>query len=415
MRARSSLPCQTRRCAHPNVGLALLLVLLSACNSGTTVMVATPAPPDAGFRTYRHPGGAFSLRLPPEWSVRDLSGEGGVRVEFSPPGNAGLPLSVWVTNTGQPLSASGLLEAVERYPQMLNNPAAYREMSRNAQGDGSWRLVGVRQTPIGPRQMNIFLQADGPFLTIVEADLTGLDPTELDRLTAIVNTLRVDTSASVAASGPPGALPGADAAVDSPAGVMEFSNVSAWLSQRGEFIVGGLVTNRSGRALEAIRITAALVDAHNNSLSEESNLAPLEVLVDGASSPFTVRFRGGRPAQAARYELGAAARYAEYALSGHLAADQFILGNDAATYNANGFLIVGGDVVNRTQGAAYFVKAVVTVYDDASQVVGADSVFVNDTELLPGEVGRFEVTFPELGGNAIRYTIDIEGKSTPGG
>jgi hypothetical protein len=263
--------------------------------------------------------------------------------------------------------------------------------------------------------MNIFLQADGPFLTIVEADLTGLNPTELGRLAAIINTLRVDTSATVAASGPPGSLPGAEAAMDSPAGVMEFGNVSSWLSPRGEFVVGGLVTNRSGRPLEAIRISAALVDGQNQTLSEESNLAPLEVLADGASSPFTVRFRSGRPAQAARYELGAAARYAEYALQGHLAADQFILGNDTATYNANGFLIVSGDVVNRTQGAAYFVKAVVTVYDGASQVVGVDSVFVNDTELLPGEVARFEVTFPELGGNAIRYTIDVEGKSTPGG
>jgi hypothetical protein len=397
------------------VGLALLLVLLSACNSGTTVVVATPVPPDAGFRTYRHPGGAFSLRLPPEWSVRDLSGESGVRVEFSPPGNAGLPLSVRVSNTGEPLGASGLLEAVEHYPQMLADPSAYREMSRNAQGDGSWRLAGVRQTPIGARQMNIFLQADGPFLTVVEADLTDLGQTELDRLTAVINTLRIDTNAAVAASGPPGALPAPDSAVDSPAGVMEFDNVSAWLSPRGEFVVGGLVTNRSGRPLEAIRITAALVDAQGQSLTEESNLAPLEVLADGASSPFTVRFRSGRPARAVGYEMSAAARYAEYALAGHLAADQFILGNDTATYNANGFLIVSGDVVNRTQGAAYFVKAVVAVYDDSSRVVAADSVFVNDTELLPGEVARFEVTFPELGGNAIRYTIDVEGKSTPGG
>ena len=71
-----------RRGAHLGslLGLALLLVLLSACNSGTTVVVATPVPPDAGFRTYRHPGGAFSLRLPPEWSVRDLSGENPVSV-----------------------------------------------------------------------------------------------------------------------------------------------------------------------------------------------------------------------------------------------------------------------------------------------------------------------------------------------
>ena len=54
--------------------LALLAAsLMAGCTGGTVVVVATPPPPDAGFHTYRHPTGVFTLRLPPGWSVRDLS------------------------------------------------------------------------------------------------------------------------------------------------------------------------------------------------------------------------------------------------------------------------------------------------------------------------------------------------------
>ena len=68
-------------------------------------------------------------------------------------------------------------------------------------------------------------------------------------------------------------------------------------------------------------------------------------------------------------------------------------------------------MVNKTQGAAHFVKATVTVYDDQQHVVATDSTFMSKPDLLPGEAAHFEVTFLELGGNALRYVINIEGKS----
>lgn len=400
-----------RRAPFWMVIIWIAALALAACDSSPVVMVATPVPPDAGFRTYRHPGGAFSLRLPPDWSVRDVSQGSAIRVEFSPPGNTGLPLTVHIINTGSVLSAGALLEAIDRYQQVINgDPAVYHEIGRNAQGDGSWRLVGVRQTPIGPRQINTFLHAEGAFLAAAEVDLTGLDAAQLMTFRAVINTLRVDAGAALAASSlqpPPlgeGAAPGA----------LEFAGLLAWINPQGELILNGQVINRAGRPLEAIRVTAIMYDAQNTPLAEQSNVVPVEVLADSEAAPFSIRFRGGRPARSVRYELLAAARNAEYALESYLGADQFILGNDLATYNANGFLIVSGDIVNRTQAAAFFVKAIVTVFDEQSRVVAADSVFINDTQLLPGEVGRFEVTFPELGGSAIRYTISVEGKSRPG-
>jgi hypothetical protein len=382
---------------------------MAACDSKPVVVVATPPPPDANFRTYRHTSGVFSLRLPADWAVRDVSQPGALRVEFSPPANPGLPLTVYIVNTGAALTASALLDYLDRYQNAVNQGASYHEISRSAQGDGSWRVVGVRQSPIGPRTLNTFLQADGPFLTAAEIDLTGYTEAQLLTMRAVLNTLRVDSGAMI----PSGAL---EAALPAPetgqtVGTVAFSSLHTWTTPAGDFVINGLVTNRSGSSLEAVIVTASLYDAQGSLLAEQQTVAPLEILADGGVSPFGVRFRGGKPSQTVRFELDAAARYAEYALQTHLKEDKFIRGNDKASYNAAGLLTVSGDVVNQSGGPAYFVKAVVTVFDDQSRVVGFSSVFLQKSPLLPGDVDRFEVTFPELGGGAIRYALALEGRS----
>ena len=104
--------------------LVLLLVgglLLTGCNPDPVVVVATAVPLDANFRVYQHPTGVFSLRLPPNWSVRDVSQGSAIRVEFSPPDNAGLPLSVYIINTGTVMDTSELLNAIDQYQKVVNS------------------------------------------------------------------------------------------------------------------------------------------------------------------------------------------------------------------------------------------------------------------------------------------------------
>jgi hypothetical protein len=387
-----------------------LTVLLAACDASPVVVVATPVPPDAKFHTYRHPSGVFSLRLPPDWSVRDVSHGDAVRVEFSPPGNSGLPMTVYVINTGTSLGTTNLLDAINRYQSVINgDPGVYAEVSRNAQGDGSWRLAGVRQTPIGPRQLNTFLQADKTFLSAIEVDITGANDATLQTLRAIVNTFRIDPTVVIGASAiqaPEGV------GVTTASGVLVFAGIFSWTNPQGAFIVNGELTNQSGLPLEGIRVTCVLYDAQNNALIEQANVVPVEVLDNKATAAFSIQFRGGKPSQAVRYELQAAARNAEYALKVHLGDDSFILGNDKAVYSAGGYLTISGDVVNKTQGAAHFVKATVIVYDEQQRVVATDSAFVSKPDLLPGDTAHFEVPFYEIGGNAVRYLITVEGKTS---
>lgn len=387
----------------------VIALLLSGCQTGPVVVVATPIPRDATFRTYRHPSGVFTLRLPADWSVRDVSRDDAIRVEFSPPGNTGLPLTVYVVNTGTVLDSASLLKEIDSYQAVVNGDAAlYKEVSRNAQGDGSWRLTGVRQTPIGPRQLNTFLQADKTFFSAIEADITGLSDTAMQTLQTVINTFRVDPTVKLqAANLQP--LPGASAVTSS--GVLVFGGLYSWTNSQGIFIVNGIVTNQSGGSLEAVRITAVLYDAQDNVLSEQANVLPGEVLEDKATSPFSISFRNGKPSQAVRFELQGVARNAEYSLKTYLGQDKFLLANDKATYNASGLLTVEGDVVNKTQAEAKFVRATVTIFDEQSRVVATDSVFLSKPDLLPNEPSHFTVTFFELGGNVNRYVITVEGKT----
>jgi hypothetical protein len=391
--------------------LTLLLIgVVVACQPATVVVVTTPGAAESGFVTYRHPSGAFTLRLPPDWSIRDVSQNDTLRVEFSPPANDGLPLTVYILNTGQVMDTPALLEQINLYQKVFSPvPGQYTEIARNAQGDGSWRVVGVRQTPIGARQLNTFLQGDKTFLSVIEIDITEATEPKLALLRLILNSYQVDSGASLSTQGISAINPVTVA--DESVGSVSFSGLLDWSDASGGFNINGLLTNQVDSPIEAVRVTALIYDSTNRLIAEQPDVLPNEVIGVGESVPFTIRFQSGKPAGATRYELQAAARHAEYNLPRYLGETNFIKGNEKATYNAQGFLVVSGDVVNQTQQPAKAIRVTVTLFDDQNRVVGAETAFVAKPELLPGEVSRFEVTFFQLAGNASRFVTRIEGRN----
>lgn len=384
------------------------LFLLAACQVSPTVLVATPVPPDSTFHTYRYPNGAFSIRLPADWSVRDVSRGNAVRVEFSPPGNTGLPMTVYVVNTGTVLDAPSLLDAINKYQSVVNGDASvYTEASRNAQGDGSWRLAGIRQTSIGPRQLNTFLQADKSFLTAIEVDITGADETRLNLFRTIINTYRADPTAVLTAN-PLSSAP--DLGVNTSSGSITFAGMFAWTDSSGSFNINGELGNASDTALEAVRVTALLYDDQNRVLAEQGDVIASDVVAPNDSASFSIRFRTGKPSQAVRYELQASGRNAEYNLQNYLGPESFIKGNEKASYNAAGYLVISGDVVNQTKQPAHSIRVTITVRDEQNHIVGAENAFIEKPDLLPGDTSHYEVTFYQLAGNAARFITKIEGR-----
>lgn len=396
-------------------GLAALLALtLAACGGSVrsndpVFMVASPVPPDAGFVTYRHTSGAFSLRIPPDWIAGELPDPEGVRVQFTAlEGVAAVTrLSVYVVNVGAPMTPEAFAQAANAYQPPADLVAyGWQELERSDQRDGSRRLVGVRTYPtLGPRSLNIFLQGAGSFFSALEVDVTGADPVALDTLTAIVNTFRVEPAAELMA----GTVQQAASGVTSFTGVIGFNGYLAWTDVDGVFHLTGEAVNTTPDTLEAVRLSGVLYDAQDRRLAEQSDILSLDVLGPGQGAPFDLRFEGGRPPSAVRYELNVAGRAADYALNTFYGPENFAIANDRADYNAQGRLVVRGELANIGPHSAQGVKVIVAIWDDQGHVAAAETVFVAKPQLVPQEAVAFEVPFYALGGPAVTYTLTVVG------
>ncbi len=398
------------------IGLAALLALTVAACGGSVrsndpvFVVASPVPPDAGFVTYRHPSGAFSLRIPPDWIAGELPDLEGVRVQFTAlEGAAAVTrLSVYVVNTGAPMTAEAFAQAANAYQPPADLVAyGWHELERADQRDGSRRLVGVRTYPtLGPRALNIFLQGTGSFFSALEVDVTEASPAALDSLATVANTFRVNPDAELMA----GAVQQAASGVTSFTGVIGFNGYLAWMDAEGVFHLTGEAVNTTPNALEAVRLSGVLYDAQDRRLAEQSDILSLDVLGPGQGAPFDLRFEGGRPPSTVRYELNVAGRAAEYALSTFYGPENFAIANDRADYNAQGRLVVSGELANIGSRSVEGVKVIVAIWDDQGHVVAAETVFVARPQLVPQEAVAFEVPFYGLGGPAVTYTLTVVGQ-----
>jgi hypothetical protein len=388
-----------------------LLLIMTACEGDVqgndpVFVVATPVPADANFITYRHSTGVFTLRIPPDWIAGDLPDANGVRVQFTAleGDQAVTRLSIYVVNTGQPMTPEAFARAANAY-QPPSDLATYdwREVDRTDQRDGSRRIVGVRTYPmLGERSLNIFLQGDGAFFSALELDITDADVATLERLMTVVNTFRVDQTADVRI----GSVQQAAAQVTAYSGVIGFNGYYAWGDQDGVFHITGEAVNTTPGRLEAVRLSGVLFDAQGRRLAEQSDILSMDVLGPGEGAPFDLRFEGGKPASAVRYELNVAAREAEYALQNFYGPENFSIANDEADY-VQDTLVVRGELANTGDQIAESVKVIVAIWDGQGHVVAVETIFVSKPQLVPQEAVAFEVPFYAVGGPALTYTLNV--------
>ncbi len=391
------------------VVVIMMLVLLSACTSGSNeplVQVATSVAPDAGFATYEHRSGVFTIRTPPNWIPNDLPDDNGVRVEFSTVenGQSIVRLTVYVVNTGAPMSREAFLQTTTNYlpPEDVANYEWQLLETPRDQRDGSRRVVGVRYYPsIGARALNIFMQPNGRYFSVLEVDVTEADEDAMRVLLAVVNTFRVDTDIVIQ----PGDVVGGVTYT----GNISFEGYLHWEDEDGGFNITGLVINNQDIPMEAIRLTGFLYDSRGNRLSEESVILSQDVLRPQEAAPFRLRFEGGRPSRAVRYELQAAARVADFALTSFYGIENFTVPPAQVNYTDSGNLIISGQLSNSGSRLVRNVRVIVSVLDEEGRVVATETQFINKDQLLPGEADSYEVVVYDLGGAATRYDLTIVG------
>ncbi|NLE50977.1 MAG: DUF3426 domain-containing protein [Chloroflexi bacterium] len=387
------------------LGIALAACAPRSTGGEPSAQMATPIPPDSGFVTYRHPTGVFNLRTPPGWIAGDLPDRSGVRVQFTTveEGEAVARLSVYIVNTGQPMTPEAFAQAANAYQPPADLASfAWEQRDRTDLPDGSRRLTGVRTYPtLGPRALNIFLQGSGTFFSALELDITGANTEQLATLQTVVNTFTVNANAELAI----GTVQQAAAGVTSSSGVIAFNGTLDWSDPDGSFHLTGEAINTGYYPLEAIRLSGVLFDAQGRRLAEQSDILAVDVLAPGQAAPFDLRFEGGRPANFVRYELHAAAREADFLLASFYGPENFTIANDEALYSAQQRLVIRGQIANTGPSIAEQVKVIVTIWDDAGRVVGAETLFLAQSRLVPQEAASFEVPFFALGGPAMSYTL----------
>ncbi len=398
------------------LGLFVAVVGLAGC----VVEEQTPSLVDpSSFATYRHPTGVFGIDLPPDWVVNDQSDTFSITTEFSPPGVADALITVYIVSLNvapgaagaatpspdQPSGVPALDALVTAYEgQFYASPdAVTKEQLREIQPDGSLRLKLVVDSPRGISQHNDFLQIVGPYFAVLRVRLPD-DQAQMRTLTHVINTFSVNASAAWTS-----VVQQADARRQDAVG---FSSLNAWVDRNGGFVIAGQVVNNAASALEFVRIEAQLYDAENRMLSSQDDFVSSDTLLPGGYAPFSLVFSDGLPPGTVRYDLHASARYADANSHTFYGPENFAVSSQAE-FDANGFLVVSGQVRNDGAVTANLVKVIAVVFDDRGRVIATDTTLVDIQTLAPGQTSTFSVSFAELGGVPNTFTVSAQGVTGP--
>lgn len=390
--------------------LTLLLLGGVACNQDTSdplVRVATSEAPDASFVTYSHNTGVFTIRTPVTWVPNDLPDDNGVRVEFSTleSGGSVVRLTIYIVNTGTAMSYDSFVQLTNNYVPPAPDVANYGWTLLEGpvdQADSSRRLVGVREYPtLGSRALNVFMQANGRYFSTLEADVTDASEATLETLRTVINTFRVNTDVVIQEGDVVGGV--------TYVGNIGFDGYLHWSDADGGFNITGYVVNNQSFPIEAVRLSGYLFDARGNRLSQETKILEQAVLRPNESAPFRLRFEGGRPSTAVRYELHAAARVANFALQTFYGLENFDVVQYETELTQGGNLVISGELLNIGSRLVKDVQVIVSVLNDQGQVVGTGTQYINRDQLLPAESDTYQIVIYDMGGSPSRFELTVVG------
>ena len=380
--------------------ISLLFLLLAGCSSGAVVFAPTPAPPDLSPLRYDHPSGAFSVSVPRHWPVFDQNTTTLAAASFAPPDSLIPPLTFAVMR---------LADATETFNDILNRYQTsirpdfrhYKEESREAMGDGSWRLDGLRTEPGGStQQVNTFMVRDGALVGFIETVVPD-DPLLMADYQRIINTFQINSET---------ALDTTDLSVLSALAdySLEVMNVATWTTVDGVFFITGEVANYGTMPAVDMPIRAVLYTDDGLPVTEAVDVPMGLAVLPGGFAPFSLRFGQGQPALVTNYAL---------ILGGEdwqSQADVVVYGSDDLSwidesgFNENGHLVISGTVTNIGERLLHNLRATATIFDPSQNAIAAGFADLDVSELRPNESAEFQIIVPEMGGEPAQYIVSVQ-------
>jgi hypothetical protein len=381
---------------------SLIVLLVGACSSGAVVFAPTPLPPDLSPLMYTHPSGAFTASLPRNWSVYEQYTTVLAAAAFSAPGEDEPAVRFAVINAGNPVSSAALGDLLNRYQTVIRPDAArFEEASRQAMGDGSWRLTGLRHAA-GDRteQVNTFIQQSGTLIGLAEV-IVPSDPARLAALQAIVNTFTIGDTSSLQPTQP-------DTLATAAASGLDILHVSTWTTPAGVFFITGEVANTGLAQVTDVPVRAVLRTGDGLAVAEAVDTIMGYGIPPGGFAPFSLRFGQGQPALTTTYDLSLGSEDWVSQPDRVIDGQDEINWTDESTIEKDGVLVITGNASNTSQKPVHNLRAVVTVFDTTGSVIAAG--FTDFSALLnPGDSAAFRIAVPDLGGQPANYILTVQG------
>jgi hypothetical protein len=379
-----------------------LLICLAGCSGGAVVFAPTPPPPDLSPLPYNHPSGAFSVTVPRNWSVFVQNTTALAAASFAAPDTNEPALRFAVMNLGKKLDSAGLGDLMNQYQTQIRPDAQhYTETGRQAMGDGSWRLTGLRHAEGGiTREVNTFIQQSGNFLGVIDV-LMPDDPGQQTTLQSIINTFAIHSDAPL--------QPSDSSTLASVTGnSLEILHVSTWSTTAGVFFITGEVGNYGAEWAENVPIRAVLHTPDGLSVADATDIVMGYGIPPGGFEPFSLRFGQGQSAITAGYELSLGGADWTPGENQAVLGQEVLKWSDDSSVGVDGRLLISGTVTNSGSNIVLNVRAVVTIFDTTGSVIAAGFTDVTPG-LNAGTSADFNIVIPEIGGTPVNYIVNVQG------
>lgn len=381
--------------------LCLSLLFLAGCSGGAVVFLPTALPADISPTTYTHPSGAFAIVVPRNWSVYEQGSGQIASASFSPPGSNTPVVSISIVNLGASILNDQLGALMLQYQtQIRPDLTAYSEQNREALGDGSWRITGVRSTEGVAETLNTFLQKQDNLFAVLEV-VVPRDAALATDVQTFVNTLQLNPASTLSAATMSALTIAAQAE-------LELVHVATWANSDGVFFITGEVANRSAQDFANVPIEGRLVDANGATVTSATDTVIGHAVLRAGYAPFSLRFGGGQPVEAVNFALALGGRDAIQSVDDVVSAPALVW-TDVQQTGTEGQFYIEGTVTNTGNVPLRDVRAIATVFDANGDVIGAAYAATQSPMLAPGASSPYTILVQELGGTPTQYIVVVQG------
>lgn len=383
--------------------LMILIIILAGCSSGAVVFAPTPLPPDFSPARYDHPSGAFSLEIPRNWSVYAQNTTTLATAAFAAPESIEPEITIAVIKLSETVDSSAFSDLLNLYQSQIRPDVGhYSEQNRQAMGDGSWRMTGLRRTASdATEQVNTFIQQSGELLGVIDVIIPE-DATQINDLQAIINTFELNTETGLQAAELSSLVSVASASLD-------IIHLFAWTTSTGVFFITGEIANNGSQVVTDIPVRAVLLTEDGLATAEAIDTPMGYGLPPGEFAPFSLRFGQGQPALTTRFEIDLGSADWQPDSEAIIYSVNEMQWTDDSTFDNNGRLIISGSVTNISTHVIRSPRAIVTIFDNAQHVIAAGFSDLSVPQLAPDASADFQITVPEMGGEPAQYIVNVQG------